>query len=267
MPILPKSGGDDIRDIRDNVLARDKALYDGHGIAAVAATSVRVARRAAKLIEVEYEILPHVTDVDAAMQPGAPVVQAGRVAENVPPGVSENAVSFHEFGHGDLKAGFARADCVVERSFKTAATHQGYIEPHACLASMGADGKGELWCCTQGPFLVRSLCAEIIGMEASQLRVTASEIGGGFGGKTTVFIEPVALALARKSGRPVKMAMSREEVFRASGPAASYSVDVRIGMTRDGRITAAEATLRAQGGAFPCPIVQYGAQAAFAAMT
>ncbi len=253
------------RDIRDNVLARDKALYDGHAIAAVAATSPDIARQAARLIEVEYEVLPHVTDVDAAMQPGAPVVQSGRVEENVPEGFSENVNSYHEFGHGDTEAGFARADHVVERSFRTAATHQGYIEPQACLATMGVDGKGELWCCTQGQYLVRTKCARLLGMEASQLRVTASEIGGGFGGKTTVFIEPVALALSRKSGRPVKLVMTRSEVFRATGPTVSSSMDVKIGMTRDGRITAAEVRLRYQGGAFPCATVQWGAQAAFAA--
>lgn len=252
-------------DIRDNCLARGKVLYDGHAVAAVAATSKSVAKQALRLIKVEYEILPHVTDVDAAMKSGAPVVQEDRVDESVPAGYSPNVTSHFEFGHGDLDTGFDKADRIVERTFKTAATHQGYIEPHACLASLGADGRGELWCCTQGQFMVRTNCAEILGIKASQLRVTASEIGGGFGGKTTVFIEPVALALSRKSGKPVKITMAREEVFRATGPTVSSSIDVKIGMTRDGRITAAQATLRYQGGAFPNGTVEFGAQAAFAA--
>jgi len=254
-----------LRDIQDNCMARGKALYDGHAVAAVAAVSPAVVKAALKLIKVEYRPLPHVTDVDAAMAKDAPVVQAGRALENVPPGVSENVTSFSEFGHGDLHAGFAKADRVVSRSFTTAATHQGYIEPHACLASVTADGKGDLWCCTQGHYNVRTVCAGILGMEASQLKVTASEIGGGFGGKTTVFIEPVALALSRKAGRPVKIAMTRDEVFRATGPTVASSIDVKIGMTRDGRITAAEAKLRYSGGAFPCVTVDMGAQAAFAA--
>lgn len=260
---LPEDEG--TRDVLDNCMARGKALYDGHAVAAVAATSAAVAKQALKLIKVDYELLPHVTDVDAAMLPDAPIVQSGRNLENVPKGLSENVTSHFEFGHGDLDAGFAKADKIVERSFKTAATHQGYIEPHACLASMNADGKGELWCCTQGQFHVRTVCAEIMGIEASQLRVTASEIGGGFGGKTTVFIEPVALALSRKSGRPVKIVMTREDVFRATGPTVSSSTDVKIGMTNDGRITAAQAKLRYQGGAFPCGTVEFGAQSAFAA--
>jgi len=257
-------GDDFTQDILDNCLARGKALYDGHGVAAIAATSEKVARLALKLIVVDYEILPHVTDVDAAMRPDAPVVLSGRAQENVPAGLSENVTSYFEFGHGDLEAGFAKADKIIERSFKTAATHQGYIEPHACLATMAADGRAELWCCTQGPYMVRDVCAAIMGLDSSQMRVTSSEIGGGFGGKTTVFIEPVALALSHKSGRPVKIVMSREEVFRATGPTVSSSTDVKIGMTADGRITAGQAHLRYQGGAFPCGTVEFGAQSAFA---
>lgn len=255
----------DMADIRDNCLARDKVLYDGHAVAAVAATSKSAAKKAIRLIRVEYEILPHVTDVDDAMKPDAPVVQEGRVYESVPGGYSDNVTAFFEFGHGDLEAGFAKADRVIERSFKTAATHQGYIEPHACLGTLSSDGKGELWCCTQGQYMVRANCAEILGIEASQLRVTSSEIGGGFGGKTTTFIEPVALALSRKAGKPVKIVMSREEVLRATGPTASSSMDVKIGMTKDGRITAGSAALRYQGGAFPSGTVTMGAQSAFAA--
>ena len=258
--------GDDFhRDIRDNVLARGKVLYDGHAIAAVAAISKSIAKEALRLIDVVYEELPHVTDVDAAMAPDAPVVQEGRADESVPEAWSQNVTGHCEFGHGDVEAGFIKADTIVERTFKTAATHQGYIEPHACLATLGNDGRGELWCCTQGPYLVRSVCAAVLGIEATQLRVTASEIGGGFGGKTTVFIEPVALALARKSGKPVKMVMRRDEVFRATGPTVSSSMDVKIGMTKDGRITAGQAKLRYQGGAFPNETVVMGAQSAFAA--
>ena len=256
---------DFIRDVQENCMARETALYDGHAVAAVAATTPAIARAALAEIIVEYEPLPHVTDVDAAMKADAPVVLTGRALETVPAGMTQNVTNHCEFGHGDLDAGFAKADLLIERSFKTAATHQGYIEPHACLASVTADGKADLWCCTQGQFFVRTLCSAIMGMEASQLRVTASEIGGGFGGKTTVFIEPVALALSRKSGRPVKIVMKRDEVFRATGPTVSSSMDVRIGMTKDGRITAGEANLRYSGGAYPCGTVEMGAQAAFAA--
>ncbi len=256
---------DDMVDILVNCMAHDKALYDGHAVAAVAATSASVARKALKLIEVDYEVLAHVTDVDAAMTADAAVLHEDAADESVPAGMSKNVVRRHEFGHGDPETGFAAADHVIAQSFKTEAAHQGYIEPHACLASMGPDGQADLWVCTQGHYMVRNTCAALLGMDASQLRVTASEIGGGFGGKTTVFIEPVALALSRKAGRPVKMTMSREEVFRASGPTSSSSIDVKIGMTKEGRITGAEATLRYQGGAFVGSPVEFGAMSAFAA--
>ncbi len=256
---------DSLRDVLVNCMAHDKALYDGHAVAAVAAVSASVARRALKLIEVDYEVLPHVTDVDEAMKDDAPALYESGADESVPEGMSKNVLARHEFGHGDLEKGFAEADQVIEQSFKTEATHQGYIEPHACLASLGPDGHGDLWVCTQGHFAVRNVCAALVGMDVSLLRVTSSEIGGGFGGKTTVFIEPVALALSRKANRPVKMTMSREEVFRASGPTSSTSMDVKIGMTRDGRITAGYAELRYQGGAYAGSPVEFGAMSAFAA--
>ncbi|WP_425045193.1 xanthine dehydrogenase family protein molybdopterin-binding subunit [Primorskyibacter sp. S87] len=250
--------------VLENVMAGEKALYDGHAVAAVAATSALAARDALKLIEVEYEVLPHVTDVDKAMQDGAPIIREGTADHSVPEGLHPNVVRYHESGHGDVEAGFAEADLVIEDHFETEATHQGYIEPHACLASMGNDGKGELWCCTQGHWIVQKTCAALLGMETAQLRVTASEIGGGFGGKTTVFIEPVALALSRKANRPVKLVMSRSEVFRSTGPTSSASMDVKIGMKKDGTITAAEGTFRLQGGAFPGAPCEFTAMCAFA---
>ncbi|MEM7267703.1 MAG: xanthine dehydrogenase family protein molybdopterin-binding subunit [Pseudomonadota bacterium] len=248
----------------ENVMAGEKALYDGHAVAAVAATSALAARDALKLIEIDYEVLDHVTDVDKAMEAGAPVIREGAAGPGVPEGSHPNVVGYYSSGHGDVDAGFAEADLVVEKSFTTEATHQGYIEPHACLAQMGNDGKAELWCCTQGHFNVAKVCGHLLGTEASQIRVTASEIGGGFGGKTEVFIEPVALALAKKANRPVKLVMSRSEVFRATGPTASASMDVKIGMKKDGSMTAASGVFRLQGGAFPGAPGVFTAMCAFA---
>ncbi len=250
--------------IQENVMAGEKALYDGHAVAAVAATSQLIARDALKLIEVEYEVLRHVTDVDKAMADDAPVIREGAADYSVPEGMHPNIVRYMESGRGDLEAGFAAADLVLEQSYKTEAAHQGYIEPHACVGQLGADGKGELWCCTQGHWFVRQMCTAVLGLEATQLRVTPSEIGGGFGGKTTVFIDPVALALSRKANRPVKIVMSRSEVLRASGPTSSASMDIKMGMTRDGKITAASGTFRMQGGAFPGAPVDVTTMLAFA---
>ncbi len=242
--------GEDLN-LQDNTLAGDVALYDGHAVAAVAATSPLLAQDAARLIEVEYEVLPHVIDVDAAMAKGAPSIRPGTADYSVPEGMHPNVVRHIEFGHGDLEAGFAAADVVRENTYKTEATHQGYIEPHACLGQLGEDGRGEMWVCTQGQWYIRRMCAAVLGIEATNLRVTPSEIGGGFGGKTTIFMEPLALALSRKAGgRPVKLVMSRAEVLRATGPTASASMDVKLGMKKDGTITAVKVVFRMQGGAF-----------------
>lgn len=261
------TGGDtSLRDVLDNCMARAEALYDGHAVAAVAAVDARTAREALKLIEVDYEVLPHVTDVDEAIKSASHLVRRPTAPSGVDPELdfSANLIKTSEYGHGDVEAGFKRADVIVERTFRTEQTHQGYIEPHACVASVNSDGTGDLWVCTQGHFAYRHFCARLLGMQVSKLRVTSSEIGGGFGGKTHVWAEPVALALSRKAGRPVKLVMSREEVFRASGPTSATSIDVKIGATKDGIITAASATLRYTCGPYPGAWAELGAQTAFA---
>ncbi|TGQ49682.1 xanthine dehydrogenase family protein molybdopterin-binding subunit [Mesorhizobium sp. M1C.F.Ca.ET.193.01.1.1] len=253
-------------DILDNSMARTKALYDGHAVAAVAAIDARTARQALKLIEVDYEVLPHVTDVDEAMKHSAPLINDAIFTEGLEekPVKPSNVTKRTQYGHGDVHQGFGEADFVVERSFKTEQTHQGYIEPHACVASVNPDGTADLWVCTQGHFVYRQHCAQLLGLEASKLRVTSSEIGGGFGGKTHVWAEPVALALSRKAGRPVKLVMTRDEVFRASGPTSATSIDVKIGAKKDGTITAAEATLRYSCGPYAGMWAEIGAMTAFA---
>ena len=240
------------RDVVRNVMAREKVLYEGHPVAAVAATSGVVAKQALKLIKVDYEVLPHVIDVVEAMQPGAPLLHEDMITAGVEPApkTPSNVAKRVEFILGDVEAGFKQADVVIERSFTTKAVHQGYIEPHACVASVSEDGQADVWVTTQGHWIVRAHCARLLGWDVGKVRVTASEIGGGFGGKTVVYLEPLALALSKKSSRPVKMVMTREEVFRASGPTSGAHVRVKIGAKKDGRIVAAEAELKYQAGAF-----------------
>ena len=180
------------RDIVRNVMAREKVLYEGHPVAAVAAVSEKVAKEALDLVKVDYEVLPHVLDVVEAMAPDAPLLHEDMITAGVEPAPSmpSNVAKVVEFGHGEVEAGFSEADLVIEREFRTQPVHQGYIEPHSCVASFSEDGQAELWCTTQGHFVVRGHCAKLLGMEVSNLRVTASEIGGGFGGKTVVYLEP-----------------------------------------------------------------------------
>ena len=254
------------RDLSNNIMANDKTLYDGHAVAAVAATSAAIADAALELIVVDYEVLPHVIDVEAAMEPDAPILHNDMFTQGVTPTPDKPSNVFKEvdIAVGDVDAGFAKADLIIERSFKTAPVHQGYLEPHAAVASFAEDGQAELWCCTQGHFSVRAYCAKLLGMDISDLRVTASEIGGGFGGKTTVYLEPVALLLSRKAGRPVRAVMTREDVFRASGPTSGAATWVKVGVTNDGKIVAGQAILKYQAGAFAGSPIQPGCMCAFA---
>ena len=259
-------GPADMRFVSRNVMARDKALYAGHAVAAVAATTAQAAEAALELIDVAYEPLPWVIDVDEAMRPDAPVLHDFLGADGADSGsrTPTNVASRTALTLGDADAGFAAADVVIERHFKTKPVHQGYIEPHACLVSVASDGRATIWSSSQGQFMVRNATAKMTGARLSDIRAIPAEIGGGFGGKTIVYLEPLAYTLSRKAGAAVKMVMTREEVFRATGPTAGSSNTIKIGARRDGRIVAAEATFRFQAGAFPGSPVRAASNCAFA---
>ncbi|HKI75100.1 MAG TPA: xanthine dehydrogenase family protein molybdopterin-binding subunit [Pseudomonadales bacterium] len=242
----------DLLDLARNILAKDKVLYDGHAVCAVAARTEAIAEEALALIDVEYEVLPHVMDVRDAMKPDAPVLHDDMFTAGLPeaPTTASNIATRMELKKGDIEAGFAAADLIVEREFYTPTVHQGYIEPHACTVRYTEDGTSMVWCCTQGHFDVRAATARLLKMDLSRLKVIASEIGGGFGAKTTVYLEPVALILSRKTGRPVKMVMDRSEVFRGSGPGSATRSKVKIGVKKDGTFTAMQAKLCYEAGAF-----------------
>jgi CO/xanthine dehydrogenase Mo-binding subunit len=200
------------------------------------------------------------------MKPDAPLLFEDMITRGVEPAPSKpsNISKRLEFSVGDIAAGFASADEVVEMSFKTAAVHQGYIEPHSCLARYGADGQCELWSASQGHFVVRAYTAKLVGMEIGNLLVHPAEIGGGFGGKTVVYVEPMAVLLSRKTGHPVKIMMSREDVFKSTGPTSGSSMTVKIGVKKDGTIVAAEGLFKFQAGAFPGSPVMNATMCAFA---
>ena len=252
-------GIQDMRWMTRNVMAREKALFPGHPVAAVAATSESIAAEALKLIDVDYEVLPWVIDVEEAMRPGAPILHDFVRFEDAP----SNIAGALEIKLGDAEAAFAAADIVVERSFRTKPVHQGYIEPHACLVSVLPDGKSTVWSSSQGQFMVRAMCALMTGIPQSDIRAIPAEIGGGFGGKTIVYLEPVAMVLSKKSGHPVKMVMTRDEVMRATGPTSGSFSTVKVGATKDGRIVAAKGAFYLQAGAFPGSPIRGAAGCAF----
>jgi CO/xanthine dehydrogenase Mo-binding subunit len=263
--LLMGEGALDLHDIADNALARDKVLYHGHAVAAVAATTVEAAREGAARIRVEYEVLEPVMDLDRAMAPDAPILHPGMATKgHAGAHGPSNIAARMELKRGDLQQGFADAELVVEREFRTPTVHQGYIEPHACVARYGEDGRALVWCCTQGPFAVRDQCAAILGMDAALLKVIPSEIGGGFGGKIVVYLEPLALALSRRAHQPVKMVMSRDDVFRATGPTSGTRIRMKIGVKRDGTIVAADASLYYEAGAYRGSPAGAGMMCAFA---
>ena len=258
-----------------NVLAKEKALYRGHAIAAVAATSPHIAEEALSLIDVEYGVLsPVLTSLDA-MKEDAPILHEMLVPRSSPGAVGwgegptengTNVANHFEFRLGDMDKGFEEADVIVEREFHTKRVHQGYIEPHSATVMWGTDGYVTICTSTQQMFGVRDDASKLLGLPASRVKVIPMEIGGGFGGKGVggVYLEPVAAVLSRKTGKPVKIAMSRTEVFVGSGPTSSSDIKVKIGTTKEGRITAAEAHLVYEAGAFPGSSVGGGARCMFA---
>ena len=236
-----------------NVLARGKVLYDGHAVAAIVATNPHIAEEAAKLIKVDYEVLPHNANVMDAMKDDAPImlpeVRTSGAAEKTDK--ETNTASQLRFARGDLDAGFAAAEVVIEREFDTAMVHQGYIEPHNAVAQYNADGRSTIWVSTQGAFTTRDQTAMILDIPASSMKVVPAEIGGGFGGKISVYLEPLALVLSKKTGKPVKMVMTRGEVLRATGPTSGSHIKVKMGASKDGKITAAQIWMAYEAGAFP----------------
>jgi CO/xanthine dehydrogenase Mo-binding subunit len=252
--------------LSSNCLARGRVLYKGHAVAAVAAVSPHAAEEALKLIKVEYEPLPHVLNVRAAMKEGAPLLHPKQITESLgkSTGKASNVAKHFQFKLGDIDKGFAEATTVVEREFNTATVHQGYIEPHNATALYNSDGTVTIWCSTQGSFTVRQQVSELLNIPVSRIKVVPMEIGGGFGGKIRVYLEPVAVALSRKCGKPVKVTMDRAAVFEATGPTPGSFIRVKIGANSKGRITAAQAYLAYEAGAFPGSPVGAGAMCVFA---
>jgi len=231
----------------------------------VAATNPHIAEEALALIQVDYEVLPPVIDVLDAMKESAPLLHPDLVTESLAgPGEPSNIAKHFQFKLGDLKKGLAEAAVVCEREFHTATVHQGYIEPHNATALYNSDGTLTIWCSTQGAFTVRAQVAELLQMPISRIKVVPMEIGGGFGGKIRVYLEPVAALLSQKTGRPVKVLMSRAEVFEGTGPTPGSFIKIKMGADKSGRLTAGEAYLAYEAGAFPGSPVGAGAMCVFA---
>ena len=226
-----------------------------------------MAEEALALIDVQYEVLPAVLTAPEGMRDDAPLLhddlKTSELGEQTD--ILSNLAEHFQHVKGDIEKGFAEADVIVEREFNTETVHQGYIEPHNASALWNEDGRLHVWCSTQGAFAARDTIAQVLGLPVSQVRVVPMEIGGGFGGKINVYGEPVAALLSKRTGHPVKIVMSRQEVFEGSGPTPGSYVRVKMGATNEGKITAAQAYLAFEAGAYPGSPVGAGAQCVFAA--
>jgi CO/xanthine dehydrogenase Mo-binding subunit len=251
-----------LRGIAALIIAKEKALFHGHPVAAVAAAEPWIADEAMSLIKVEYEELEPVVDIEQAMREDAPIVLEGfsgleedlTTKDAMGVAISKehsNVAQIFEMGWGDVEKGFAEADVVVERTYYAAMAHQGYIEPNAAVARWEPDGKVTLWTCTQGSFAMQLQIAGLLNLPLNKVRVIPTELGGGFGGKALAMHEPVAILLSKKSGRPVRIVMTREEVLRATGPGSPVIVRFKTGCKNDGTLTAVEADLKYDAGCIP----------------
>ncbi|TAK26048.1 MAG: xanthine dehydrogenase family protein molybdopterin-binding subunit [Chloroflexota bacterium] len=246
-------GNVNLKHLSDNVMATDIVLYRGHAVAAVAAISPHIADEALKLIEVDYEVLPAVLDVREAMKDGAPLLHASLTTQEFGKDTGKHSNIAQHFRHelGDVAKGFQEADVIVEREVRTATVHQGYIEPHNATALWNADGNLTVWGSTQGAFPVRDQLVQVLKHPVSKIKVVPTEIGGGFGGKIPLYLQPIAAILSKKTGRPVKVLMSRSDEFQGTGPSPASWITCRIGAKKDGRITAVESMLAMEAGAYP----------------
>ncbi|MCL6592886.1 MAG: xanthine dehydrogenase family protein molybdopterin-binding subunit, partial [Alicyclobacillus sp.] len=235
------------------VLAIDKVLFVGDRVAAVAATTREAAERAAALIQVEYEPLPAVFDPRAALAPDAPVLHDAPwsyVNAVTQPGDPPNLQSRRVLQHGDdVESALARSAHVFTETFRTQAHHQGYLEPHLCIAQAN-DDEIHVWAPNKAPYALRKQLSEWSGVPLRQIHVHPVFIGGDFGGKGSPMEIPLTVMLSRMTGRPVKMRMSYAEDLMAGNPRHSSEITVRLGVDESGRITALDVQALFNGGAY-----------------
>jgi CO/xanthine dehydrogenase Mo-binding subunit len=245
-------------------LAIDRVVFTGHPVVAVVAETAAIAEDAAALVEIEYDVQPAVVDAFEAMRSDAPRVRArdggsgeeelamhgaATGAQKLEEEVGPNVVTTQHFTRGDVAQGLGQADVVVEHRYTTPMVHQGYLEPRAALAAVDPLGALTVWTATQALFFTRSEIAETLGLPEHEVKVVATPMGGGFGGKF-VLLEPLAAALARKLRRPVSVVMTRREDLLATTPAPAATFELKMGARRDGTLTAMQGRVVFDAGAY-----------------
>lgn len=241
------------------VFARDKVRYIGESVAAVAAVDEETAAEAVKLIEVEYEKLPAVFDPLEAMKPGAPILHEDLKAyvtlfDRTERAMTGNVNYQADIICGDIEAGFAESDLILEDTYQVQKQHPSYMEPNSTVADVDSDGRLIIYNTTQRPHINQALLAHLLGIPISKIRVIPCHVGGGFGGKNRTLTEPTAGALALKTRRPVRLTFSREEEFTSATTRHSGIIKLRTGVKKDGTLVASEISLHYDCGAYaPTP--------------
>ena len=229
--------------LRDRyVMPREVVNFIGEPIAAVAADDEAAAQEAIELIEVEYEDLPAVVNPLSAIGSGAATVHPElENYEGYGFTLGHNVSTLLDADRGDVDQAFRDADVVLEDVYRSQGINQGFLEPMACVADVEPNGRLVIYASTQGPYQIRAALASVLEIPVSRIRVVAMELGGGFGAKLRLAFEAFPALLAMKTGRPVKLVNTREEVFTMNGPRLPVTNYIRSGVMRDGTIVAREA--------------------------
>ncbi len=259
LPLVPADSPNRARE----PLARDRVLFDGQPVAAVVATSEAAAEDAAGLVLVAYDERDAAVDAQATLADPRPLVHgrdtvgergdagahssAGGSAETL--ARPANAATAERYRRGDVAAGFDAADVVVERTYTTSWLHQAYMEPQSCLAAPDGAGRLTVYASTQGAQGLRSTVAAALGLPQHAVNVVTMEVGGGFGAKYAL-VAPLTAALAWATNRPVRLVYTRTDEFRAANPAPACVIQVKTGAMRDGALTALQATVVVDSGAY-----------------
>lgn len=236
----------------ETVFARDRVRYFGEAIAAVAATTEKIAEAALHLIEVDYDPLPVLNDIEEALADGAPLVHPEWLSYRTNPTLCRdgNIVAHSQITRGDAEAAFRRADRVFEHTFETQSVHQGYIEPRAGVAWVDASGRVTVSTSTQNPFNLRTALARALQLPLNKVRIRSTLVGGGFGGKLDLGCEHFIALLAIATGRPVRLIWSREEEMIAAAPRMAARVRVKTGVMNDGTIIGRQTRVDLNAGAY-----------------
>ena len=238
-----------------DMLAIEKALWVGHPVAAVVAESIKAAEKAIDLVEVEYDPLPAVFDVEEALKPDAPLLHPDianyKISPAFKPVPGTNIANQFRMIKGEGEAGFDKADLVIEKTFKMPFLHHAYMETWNTIAHYKVTGDIEIWTSSQSPYAPRYLMAMSLGVPVGKIKMRIPYVGGGFGGKAGVLIEPLVAMLSKKAGyKPVKLVMSRAEQMRSMPVIAGYKAYAKIGFSKDGKIVAYKVRFLFDTGAF-----------------